>query len=365
MNDWAGANLLEMKPRYIPAQPVSNSVEGRSITQCSYKAMKRLKEDLAKLDKSIPAFTFALTYGDKFPPASQARVDLNKLNRWINKKFSSLGFHYKREPQERGATHFHYLFQNHCEENARDVAFRILLKWCQIANLRFGSDQFEKSLKVHLKMEHVSSRVGTKNDRSNFQRVRGKNFFNYLGKYLSKGSGEPPSDYDLEGGGKWWGRVNRKAMRFVDVVVSETSDEEHDVNSIIERSMYKLRQKRAQVSCDTNTFDPVEKGSVYSFNSLFASTSCALSKALKKQGIKFSPKELRKLTIKVIDPQRRRKKARKLPRFGSVKLMGNTDGICDAFQRLRSNHADHKARARIFGDAWENPGQVLDTPAND
>ena len=355
IGDFEGGNLISMKPRYNPIRSSKVSLKGRKITSCTKSAMRRLMEDLAKLDKTIPAYTFALTYGDKFPDASQARKDVNKLNRWIAKRFSDLGLHYKREPQKRGATHFHYLFQNSSFSYAKFASEKILRKWCDIANLRFGEDQMRKSLDFHLYIDPVESRRGTDSDRSNFQVVRGKNFFNYLGKYMSKGDDSMPDGYDLEGGGKWWGRVNRKSMMYVEEVMSEPAEDDSVMASRVERTFYKLRQKRAQVASDRATSHLIQKTDLWSFNGAAHSFHKTAKKMLLSSSITPTPKRIRKLTRQMMDSDKTWKKARKIPRVGEVKIKGNTEGISEAINRMVNASADFNARANIFGDDWTPP----------
>ena len=82
-----------------------------SISILTPATMRRLKRDLAEVKADTEAYTFCFTYPDVFPSAEIARLHFNKLTRWCSrKKWRGFGAHYKREPQKRGATHFHILF---------------------------------------------------------------------------------------------------------------------------------------------------------------------------------------------------------------------------------------------------------------
>ena len=365
--EFLGSNYIQFKPQMQIErhQPLTPPKRGK-VEAMSSKSMRNLKRKCAMVEKHHAAYTFALTYGEKFPDAKESKQQLIRLQRWVCKRFPHIGAFWKREPQKRGATHYHILaFLGEDHEKARKIAFAILLKWCDIANSSYGSEQYVKSLKVHMFIDE--KRWGTNEDtRSNFQLMKGANFFNYLAKYIAKSQDAMPDGYDLEGGGRWWGYINRSAIPWGKEFISNYDSFTRKKNKQLERIIYRIRQSRANAACDKATSELVERDdSVWSFNGHNRKSEVYLARALKFQGVKFTPKALRKQSRKIFDPQRRWRKANKLKREGSVTILGNTQHIKDCIDRFMTNHADHKARARIFGDAWESPGQVLDTPAND
>ena len=306
------------------------------------------------VEKHHTAYTFALTYGEDYPDAKESKEELIRLQRWVCKNFPWLGAFWKREPQKRGATHYHILaFMGEDHEKAKDIAMRILLKWCDIANSKYDPDQYVKALKVHTFIDEEN--WGTDRDtKSNFQIMRGANFFNYLAKYIAKSQDSMPEGYDLEGGGRWWGYFNRKSIPWGKEFISNYDAFTRKKNKQLERLIYRIRQSRANAACDNATSDLVKDNkSIWSFNGHAKQAEVHLASALKARGIKLTSKALRKQVRKILDPQARWKKAKKLRREGSVTILGNIEHIKDGINRFMTNHADHNARARIFGDAWE------------
>ena len=211
------------------SKPTQNTIPKRGgITKCSAGAMRRLKRFLSELDAGQSAYTFLLSYpASKAPDAAGARVHLNKLNRWIAKVFSAYGMVYKREPHLSGITHFHYLaFLGEDEELAELIAKAIMAKWCDITT---GGDPEQRWF--HLVGPAKAEGKGA------FQKMKGESFFNYLGKYLSKD--QHATAYDFEGGGKWWGKVNKDAFVFSEVTEDETS-------TAIIRTLFRLRESRSR-----------------------------------------------------------------------------------------------------------------------
>ena len=364
--EYIGSNYIQIKPQMQIVRPESSKPSKRGKIQgMSSKSMRNLKRKCAMMEKHHSAYTFALTYGEQFPDAKGSKAELVRLQRWVCKKFPTAGFFWKREPQKRGATHYHFLaFLGEDHEKSRDIALRILIKWCDIANSSYGSGQYEKALKVHTFIDEKN--WGTDKDtRSNFQLMKGANFFNYLAKYIAKSADAMPDGYDLEGGGKWWGYFNRASLPWGEESVSNYDEFSRAKNKQLERIVYNVRQHRAIAACDNATSEQVkENDSVWSFNGHSKQAEIYLNQALKKNGVVLSPSQLRKQTRKVLDPERRWKKAKKLRREGSVTILGNIEHIKESLHRFMNDHADHEARRRIFSDDWQMPGQTnLDAPS--
>ena len=296
---WDGANKSSSTPLGEEAKIVSGGKRGR-ITSNNAPSMRRCRRFLAEIPADTPAWTTALTYPAEFPVASVARDHMRRLQRWISKKFRDVGLVYKREPQKRGATHYHLLyFAESGEERAKEFFLAAARKWCEIST---GGDELQ--LKWHL-------------DLRNFQSMRGESFFNYLGKYLSKND-EVPGDYDFQGGGKWWGVINRSSIPLVAPTSSELPP--CDANKRIMRTLYKLRQRRAELAV--------------------AAAGARMMTGLPSN--RYSPREtlelakshpsLHQFLILFIRSQNIPLKASKLPRAGSVTLLGST--ACETMSRI-------------------------------
>ena len=134
--------------------------------------------------------------------------------------------------------------------------------------------------------------------------MRGHSFFNYLAKYISKESYYIPAGYIDEGGGRWWGKCNIAAIPYVPMVEKSCELETIKEEKQIIRTLYKLRQKRAQAAVDL------------------------------RDGLKPGQASLRK--------------ARKLPRYGKITLLGDPEFVLDAIKRMIHPRINKKARARIF-----------------
>jgi len=225
---WTEGSKIVGKVPSKPTDPNRLYPKRGEITKCSAKAMRRLKGFLSELNASQEAYTFLLSYPrDLAPDAAGARAHLNTLNRWIAKAFPQYGMVYKREPHQSGVTHFHYLaFLGEDEELAELTAKAIMSKWCEITT---GGN--EKQRWFHL----VGDRK--RNGKGAFEKMKGESFFAYLGKYLSKSKEE--SSYDMERGGKWWGKVNKASFVYSEVAEGETS-------TAIIRTLFRLRESRSK-----------------------------------------------------------------------------------------------------------------------
>lgn len=341
-SEFKDANYLQVRPQMQLNRPERKYSKRGKIQSMSHKSMMTLKRRCAQVQKIHKAYTFCLSYGENYPDAAGCTKDKTKLQRWICNNFPEFGMFWKREPQKRGATHFHVLaFLGEDEERAKEIGLKILVKWCDIANDRYGADQYVKCLKVHT-------------HRTNFELMRGKNFFNYLAKYLAKGDDAMPDGYDLEGGGRWWGYFNKNSIPWAEEMVSNWDEFSRKETKAMERVVYKIRQSRANTAADRATF---ELGKRFKIHSMNAHMQMALHVAPQRclKDIKLSPKASRKLMRQFLDPERKWRKAKKLRREGSVTILGNIDHITDSLDRFMYKTADHQARSRIFGDSWTPP----------
>ena len=350
-----GANFLQMKPQTQLIRPQKEPSKRGKIESMSHKSMVNLKRKCAQVISSHKAYTFCLSYGEQFPDARGSKDELVRLQRWVSNNFREYGMFWKREPQKRGATHYHILaFLGDDEEAAKEIGLKILIKWCEIANDKYGADQFAKALNVHTFIDEKN--WGTNADtKSNFQLMKGANFFNYLSKYISKSQDAMPEGYDLEGGGKWWGYFNKSSIPWAESTISNCDDLDRKKSKMVERIVYRIRQSRANVASDRATSQLVSDCGAWSFNGHSRLFESAIRERLISVGITPTPKRIRKITRQFLDPQKRWRKAKKLRREGSVTLLGNIDHISSSLCRFMNDTVDHSARSRIFGDSWSPP----------
>ena len=353
-----GGSKLEMNPMRVPIPPDNAGGKRKKISSMSPKAMRALKRKCAEVDKHAEAWTCALTYGENYPKADISKDQLQKLQRWVNRHFPDIGGFWKREPQKRGATHFHLLLFIDDEAKAKLAINAICVKWCEIANDSYGGDQFAKALKVHT-------------HDSNCQKMVGKSFFSYLAKYLSKGSESMPDDYILECGRGWWGKVNEKAIPFVENVEEELDQKKVSLEKSkqVERACYKYRHHVANKAVERATSELSKNGRLsHSFNFHSQMIGRLLQKSFKE-----SPRKARKRERKILDPEGRFKKARKLTRSGKIVITSvYVDEIKESLDRFIFDSVDLDARSNIFGDSWtppvslfENVGEDRTTPSED
>lgn len=342
--EYENSNYLQLMPTTQLQQGERKDSRRGDVTCMSSKSMRNMKRSLAKVRKDLQAFTFCLSYGETFPDAGDSKAEFIKWQRWICRHYPGVGLYWKREPQKRRATHYHLLaFIDATEDDAKAIGQSMVVKWCEIANDQYGGDQFSKALKVHT-------------HDSNFQRMEGDNFFNYLGKYISKTDDSMPDGYDLEGGGRWWGVINRKAIPYGKEVERTNDDLSRKDGKMLERICYRLRQDRANRACDIGTSELVKEKVIDSFNNEACRATVELANAFPN----MRPQDLRKAVRAHIDPSKRWRKARRLYREGSVTLLGNTEHIKASLDRWKNQDQDHEARRRIFGDDATNDQVVPD-----
>ena len=324
-----------------------------AISKLTPATMRRLKRDLAEVVAATEAYTFCFTYPDEFPTAKVAREHFNKFTRWCSrKKWKPFGAHYKREPQKRGATHFHILlYCNDGGELARECALAWLRKWCAISSEGQSDEEKAKQLEWHL-------------HEKNFEKMRGDSFFDYLGKYIGKDGGDMPDGYVNEGGGKWWGKINKAVIPYAEEV-DETPQVDLAMQWQIMRVIRKVRQQRMQGALDA--LHPVAENPRLQRDELAKAIY-----RMRKDEYGETPKSARKMAtrwmfrndgarklvnapIKVGQSSRWdcKKKITKLPKHGKVTLLGRPIPITEAIERMITCAVDHAARKRIFADGYQ------------
>ena len=253
---WNGANKLEVNritSKLKEDTPKKKEGKRGNIKGNTWKSMARMKSSIAEVECSVVGYTSCLTYpsgsGNHLaylcPKAYESKRQFEKLSRWISKKMRWLGIYWKREPQQCGVTHYHLLYfvkkGGHTEDEVLQAMRRIMVKWCEITTGDSTSplhSEHEKQLSVHL-------------HETNFQSAKkGDNLFNYLGKYLSKDSGDVPEGYDDEGGGKWWGKINKDKIPTVKPKEGTIKLSDKKETAVM-RALYRLRDRRKQAAYDS------------------------------------------------------------------------------------------------------------------
>jgi hypothetical protein len=360
---WKGGNKVKITPRKSVLPPTEKKFDRDApirgnVTACTWRSMSRLKSFLAEVRCDVPAYTFCLTYPNVFPKAWVAKKHFQQLRNCIRKKYRQYGMVWKREPQTRGATHFHILaFLEADFYLSKEVGDYILKKWCEIVSgegTEYSVEDHEKQLAVHtyfdpkeLEPDYMPPRnQGFKNA---FQRMHGKSFFDYLGKYIAKDSGDVPEGYENEGGGLWWNKINKESIPMAEKkerVVSLAPDREKSLFRIL----YKLRDMKKQKRLDKLHF-------VVSNPRLAAEE---LERAMRKKNPEMNPLEARKraryITFKM-DGSRFSTaapiKAKKSYWYGAIQFLGYPKEITDLIRKiLEPPPVDVKARARIFSDSY-------------
>jgi hypothetical protein len=147
-------------------------------------------------DAELPCFV-TLTYPAKFPTVERAKRDLKIFLQRITRRFPSVGYIWKLEPQERGAPHYHLLVWG---VEVKDLLGWVCKNWYEIAG---DGDQ------MHL-LFHMGVLKGSRPCVSKVRSFRG--VWAYAAKYLGK------TFVVAEWGSKWtgrfWGVGNRSNIPF-------------------------------------------------------------------------------------------------------------------------------------------------------
>jgi hypothetical protein len=201
---WKDASLAifpgipNLNPNVEPPAANRGGKRGKVVT-LSDASRRNLMLYLAKLNREAKAFTMALTLpGDvQFLTSAKVHLVFKKLcNRLTaSRLFPSVGFVWKRELQRRGALHYHLLLYG-LEHDETRAAFQrwIAGNWNDLVCASLSDEEKGKHLRWHL---HAK----------NMEAVRG-NIARYFAKYL----GKPLEIVREEIPGRWWGKVNAKAL---------------------------------------------------------------------------------------------------------------------------------------------------------
>lgn len=355
---WSDGNKVQVTPRksILPAtekEITSEAPKRGNITICTWRSMARLKDFLSEVRTDAHAYTLCLTYPHKFPKANIAKKHFARLKNCINKKYPQYGMVWKREPQKRLATHFHILaFLEQDFYISKEVGDYILMKWCEIVSgegSAYSEADHAKQVAVHSYFDPKELEEGFQGKRKNsFQRMFGKSFFEYLGKYISKDSGDIPAGYCNEGGGAWWNKINKKSIPLSEKkekVIELSKEQEKRVM----RPLYKLRDIRKQKRLDSLSFTENPRLAAERLERVFNQKSPGqrpevVRKAARKFFFKMDGS--RSALLAPI-------KAKKSYWYGAVKFHGDPQEITDLIRRLLMPPAiDKEARARIFSDSY-------------
>lgn len=194
---------------------------------------------LATVDREAPGYTMALTLPGRFEHMSRAfckRAFLRLCDRFTAKSaksysFQSVGFFWKQELQKRGAIHFHLLFYGITPDNQQEVHLWFTRQW---------NDLVAVGLREEEKQEHFNVHIHPKN----FEAVR--NIHGYFAKYLGKAETDLVADEAIPG--RWWGKVQQKAIPFAEEASLELPLK---VAVYAQRVARKIRQKRADAAKHT------------------------------------------------------------------------------------------------------------------
>lgn len=349
---WKGGNKTIISPEGLgSSSQKKNQKQGKrgKIREMTKGSARRLRRKLAEVIAETPAYTFCLSYPESFPDIETAQVHLQKLGRWVDRHFSDVGLFWKREPQERGATHYHILmFGSDDFDSEQAIGHSIARKWCEISSDGLSHDMREKQLRVHLFM-HKHNQNHKKNS---FQRMKGESFFNYLGKYISKHGQKYPEGYGSIGGCGWWGVWNRKAVpwaeqktRTVDIPVPQLK--------AFMRAMYRLREQGIQKQLDALApcGDPRRDRD---------KLARALYRIHKKHGWTYRDAEKSATTMlfKMQGSRRATKapiKVKTMSRHGAITFLGDPVKQIGIAEQFFSQRIDAKARSRIFSDDYVPP----------
>lgn len=355
---WKGANLMELErvksPKYEIDEPEKEEEKKKKpkrgkVTGCTKAAMRRMRKDMAKVDASQDARSSCLTYPQQekhlCPNAKESKKHLQILQKWCDNKFPWLGLYWKREPHKSGITHYHllYFLNGRSDAEVWEAMKQVLFEWCCIttgSGSGFPAVEHEKQLLWHL-------------DERNYEKVQeGMSFFNYLGKYLSKGSNEVPDGYDNEGGGNWWGRFNKKAIPYVEAVEKTVKIDDKKEKAAV-RIFYKLRDKRKQAGFDslhfTSSNPRVDRDTL---------ARAMWNREYKAKG--YSLRSCEKLATKMIFRMEGSRKSLTAPikvnpswHFGTVSFMGDPAPLVDCLKRFLIPQIDTEGRKRIFSDNYK------------
>jgi hypothetical protein len=171
------------------------------VTSLSDASRRNLMKYLATLDRDASLYTMALTLpGDVSQITSPIVHEAFKklCNRFTaSEKFPDVGFVWKRELQKRGVLHYHLIVAGLNEEEGptpKSLQAWIAYEWNQLV-----CEGIDPEGKCQHWLWHCHSK--------NMERVFG-NIHGYFAKYV----GKPLENVHEEIPGRWWGKVNTKAL---------------------------------------------------------------------------------------------------------------------------------------------------------
>lgn len=360
---WKGANKITLN-RVTDTCEIKDEKEKPKkrgkITDCTWASMRRLKSDLAEVERQTIAFTSCFTYPSQIkelcPNAAESKAQFLIMCKWMNKHLPWLPIYWKREPQKNGITHYHLLYfqlDGVTEEQLKAAILLIMRKWCRLTTgtgSGFPLCEHEKQLSWHT------------HDK-NFQAVKkGDSFFNYLGKYLSKDSGEIPEGYCNEGGGRWWGKVNGDMIPRVEATDKTLRLGDQKEKQCM-RIAYKLRDQRKQNSYDGlhHVAENPRQQREWLHRAIF--TNGQFGELPRAKAYIAARKMATHMMFKMEGARRAASapiKVKENWHFGSCTFLGNPDKIAAYLQRFLTGKPDLAARKRIFGDCYVVPSRVIE-----
>lgn len=206
---WKDASLAIFPgiPNQNPNQETSTGNRGGKrgkVVTLSDASRRNLMLYLAKMNRDAKAFTMALTLpGDtQFLTSKKVHIAFKSVcNRLTaSRLFPKVSFVWKRELQRRGALHYHLLLYGLEHEETRAAFQRwISRNWNALVCVDLSDEEKGKHMRWHLHLK-------------NMEAVRG-NIARYFAKYL----GKPLVSVCEEIPGRWWGKINTKALPLSDV----------------------------------------------------------------------------------------------------------------------------------------------------
>jgi hypothetical protein len=217
--------------RGLMGKPQTESKRG-NVTKFSDKSRRRLLRDIAKIKLSEITYTSVLSL-----PGVAEEFYLNHefvkkcFERFMRrlasqKRFFGVSGYWKREVQDRGALHYHFLIYG-LHNIALKEEFRswLVKTWNEL--MCAGIDPIKKE---HHRWLHAKDK--------NFQEVR--NMSGYFSKYISK-----DVDDDAALAGRWWGSFNKSKLPYAEEMHSELSMK---AAVLIHRAARKLRKIKANTA---------------------------------------------------------------------------------------------------------------------
>jgi len=231
--------IPNLDPKNIKSDQSRGGNRGK-VTTLSHASRRNLMTYLATLNRDAQLYTMALTLPGDVSLLTSVKVhEAFKVlcNRFTaSKRFESVAFVWKRELQRRGVLHYHLMITGLSEDQGQQpLGFQLWIakEWNQLVCEGLSDEEKRKHLSWH-------------NHSKNMEKVRG-NIFGYFAKYI----GKPLETVHEEIPGRWWGKVNAKALPIAkksELVMPERAA------IIAHRLARKITRKRADAAKHYNTF---------------------------------------------------------------------------------------------------------------